>query len=123
MIGFGLDELHVADRRADVFRRDVAAAQRLHVAAVRAEDRLAIANLVVADDDALAAAKVQTRDRGLVGHAARQPQAVDQRVAIVGVIPEPRPAARGAEPCIVDGYTAAIPPAAPTRDRRLRALV
>src|SRR5437899_12968083 len=97
MIRFRLDELHVADGRADVFGRDVAAAQRLHVAAVRAEDRLAIANLVVANDDALAAAEVESRDRGFVRNAARQAQAVDQGVAIVRVVLEPYPAELGAE--------------------------
>src|SRR5947208_9154069 len=108
MIRFRLDELHVADGRADVFGRDVAAAQRLHVAAVRAEDGLAIANLVVADDDALAAAEVEPRDRRFVRHAACQTQAVDQGVAIVRVIPEPRPAERRAEGGAVYGDDAAI---------------
>src|SRR3954465_12012309 len=58
VIGLGLDELHVAHGRADVLGSDIAAAERLHVPAVRAEDRLAIANLVVADDHALAAAEI-----------------------------------------------------------------
>src|SRR5258706_1014215 len=123
MIRFGLDELQVADRRAGVLRRDVATAQRLHVAAVRAEDRLAIADLVVADDDALAAAEVQARDRGLVGHAARQPQAVDQRVAIIRVMPEPRAAERGAERRVVDGDDAAIPRRGLVHERYLLVLV
>src|SRR6266566_773165 len=51
VIGLRLDELHVADGRADVFGGDVSTAERLHVAAVRAEDRLAVADRVVADDD------------------------------------------------------------------------
>src|SRR5436309_15715351 len=70
MVRLCLDEFHVTHRGADVFRRDIAAAERLHVPAVRAEDRLAIANLVVPDDDALAAAEIQPSDRGFVGHAA-----------------------------------------------------
>src|SRR5512145_1151043 len=50
MIGLRLDELHVAHRSPDVLRGDVAAAECLHVPPVRAEDRLAVANLVVTDD-------------------------------------------------------------------------
>src|SRR6266852_8666759 len=97
VIGLRLDEFHVADRRADVLRRDIAAAERLHVATVRAEDRLAVADLVVADDDGLPASQIQPRYGRLVRHPARESQAVDQRFAVGRIMPEPRAAERGAE--------------------------
>src|SRR5438876_8177929 len=110
-------------KNADVLRRDVAATQRLHVATMRAEDRLAIANLVVADDDALAAAETQAGYVSFVRPATRQTQAVDQRVAIVHVIPEPRAAERRAERGVVNGDDAAIAGGGLVHERHLLVLV
>ena len=42
VIGLHVHEIHVARARADIFRRDVAPAEALDEAAVRAEDHLAI---------------------------------------------------------------------------------
>src|SRR4029077_9922822 len=61
-----LDILHVARARPDVFGGDVPPLERLDVATVGAEQRLAPRRAIVADDDALAAAQVEPRDRGLV---------------------------------------------------------
>ena len=97
VVGLHVDEVHVRRARADVFGRDVAAAEALDEAAVRAEDHLAIGRLVVADDDRLAAAEVQAGHGVLVGHAAREAQRVDDRLLVGGVIPEARAAERGAE--------------------------
>src|SRR5882672_8680193 len=88
-----------------------------------AEDRLAIANLVVTDDDALAAAQVEPGDRRLVRHAARETQAVYQRVAIVRVMPEPRAAERRAERGVVDGDDATIPRGGLVHERHLLVLM
>ncbi len=104
----GADELHVGRAGAHVLGRDVAAAQRLHVTAVRAENRLAVLHLVVADDDAFAAAQVQSRHRRLVRHAARQAQRVDQRGCVALVVPEARAAERRAKLGVVDRDDAAV---------------
>ena len=77
-------------------------------ATVRVEDRLALAHAVVADDDRLAAAERQPRERVLVGHAARQAQRVGDGLSHARVIPETRAADRGAENGAVDGDDAAI---------------
>ena len=92
-----VDVVHVRRARADVLRGDVAAAEALDEAAVRAEDHLAIGRLVVADDDRLAAAEVQAGDGVLVRHAAREAQRVDDRLLVGRVVPEARAAERRAE--------------------------
>ena len=109
MLGFAPDELHVRGAGPHVFRRDVAAGQGFHMPSVRAEDRLPVVRVRIADDDALPAPEIQPGDGGLVGHAARQPEHVDQRFEIVLVAPHPSPAQGGAEHRVVDGDDAAIP--------------
>ena len=123
VIGLRLDELHVAHRRADILRGDVAAAERLHMTAVRAEDRLAVADLVVADDDGLSTSQIQPRHRRLVRHAAREPQAVDQRFPIGRIVPEPRTAECGAECRVVNRDDAAVAGGGLVHERHLLVLV
>ena len=48
------DQLHVLDVRADVFGDDVATAERIDEAAERAQQRLALVGLRIADDHGLA---------------------------------------------------------------------
>src|SRR5215217_4579691 len=108
VLGLHVDEVHVARARADVLRGHVAATERVDEAAMRAEGHLAVRRLVVADDDRLAAAQVEPRDRVLVGHAAREAERVDDRVLVALVVPEPRAAERGAERRVVDRDDAAI---------------
>src|SRR5439155_20304865 len=91
--------------------------------AVGAEDRLAIADLVVADDDALAAAEIEAGDRRLVRHPTSEPQAVDERLTIGRVIPEARAAERGAEGGVVNGDDAAIAGGGLVHERHLLVLV
>ena len=89
---FHVHEVHVGRAGAHVFRRDVATAERIDEATVRAEHHLALGGAVVADDHGLAAAEVQPGNRVLVGHAARQSQGVDDRLFVAGVVPEARAA-------------------------------
>ena len=56
-----------------------------------------------ADDDALAAAVREPGERGLVRHAAREPERVDDRRLFGVVVEEAAAAERGAEPRVVDG--------------------
>src|SRR5690606_5157699 len=96
------------DARADVFRRDVAAAERLDEAAMRAEQHLAARRSVVANDDRLATAQVESCNGRLVRHAPRQPQRVDDCFLVVAVVPEARAAERRSECGVVDCDDAAI---------------
>src|SRR5437773_9390768 len=108
VIRLGLDELHVARARAHVLRRDIAAFERLDVTAVRSEQRLPPRRPVVTDDHALPAAQVESRHGRLVGHAARQPEGVDERILFARVVPEARAAQRGTEHRGADGDDAAV---------------
>src|SRR5207245_7143391 len=86
------------DWSSDVCSSDlVAPLERFDVPPVRPEQGFAPCGAVVADDDAFPAAQVEPRHRGLVGHAARQPEGVDQRGAIALVVPEARAAQRRPE--------------------------
>ncbi len=100
--------VHVRHARAHVLRRDVAPLQRVDEAPVRAEDQLAHPRLRVPDDHRLPATQVQTRDRRLVRHPARQPQHVDERVLLGRVVPEPGAAQRRPERRVVDRDDAAV---------------
>jgi hypothetical protein len=67
--GFHEDVLHVVHIGADVFRRDVAAVQRFDEGSKRSEEAFRLIRLGIGDDDRFAAAQIEPRDRGLVGHA------------------------------------------------------
>src|SRR5690242_12435772 len=92
IVGLHVDEVHIGGAGADVLGRDVPPAEALDEASMRAEEELAAGRLVVADDDGLAAAQIQAGDGVLVGHPARQPQRVDDRLVVGGVAPEARAA-------------------------------
>ncbi len=116
------DDVHVLAVGADVARGDVAAAQRLDEAAVRAEQRLGLVRGGIADDHGLAAAVVQAGHRVLVGHRAGQVQHVGQGRVLVRVGVEAGPAERGAERGRVDGDDGPQPArAGPGRRRPARA--
>ena len=104
-----MHEVHVLDRRTDVFRRDVAAAQRIDETPMRSEQHLAVGRLVVADNDRLAAAKIEAGHGIFVRHAAREPQGVDDRRVFGGVVPEAAAAKCGPERGVVDRNDTAIP--------------
>ncbi len=108
VVGFELDVLHVGRTGADVLRGDVAAAQRLDEAAVSPEQRLPVAPLVVADDDRLAAAEVDSCDGRLVRHSPREPERVGDGLVRTLVLPEAG-AAEGWTQCrIMDGDDAEV---------------
>src|SRR5687768_18552046 len=109
MPGLHVDVIHVFGRRANIFGGYVAAAQTLHEAAVRAEESFTVFRLVVADYYRLAAAQTQPRDCILVGHPARQPQSIDDRLLVAIVGPEPRTSQSGAESCAVNRDYPAVP--------------
>ena len=71
--------------RADVAGGVVAAVQRLHEAAVGAQQRLGLEPGRVADDDGLAAAEVEAGQRRLVGHPAGEVEHVVEGVLLGGV--------------------------------------
>src|SRR5205814_5286481 len=108
VIRFHVDVVHVGRTRADVLRRDVAAAEALDEAPMRAEDHFAKRRFVVADDDRLTAAEIQTGDGVLVGHATRETQRVDDRLFVRAVAPEARSAERGTEDGAMNGDDAAV---------------
>ena len=83
------DVVHVLGVGPDVAGGEVAAVERLHEAAVGPQQRLGLELGRVADDDGLAAAEVEPGQRGLVGHAAREVEDVDDRVVGGGVGVEP----------------------------------
>ncbi|MBL0029242.1 MAG: hypothetical protein IPO95_09290 [Rhodanobacteraceae bacterium] len=101
-IGLLEHPFHVVDVDADVFGRDVAAVQRVDEAAEGAEQRFRLVLGRITDDHALAAAEVQARDRGFVGHAARQAQHIVQGVLLGLVRPHAQSAQRRAEHGVVD---------------------
>ncbi|MDQ1094019.1 hypothetical protein QE400_003432 [Xanthomonas sacchari] len=103
VLGLQVDLLHVVDVGADVLGGDVAAAQRIDVAAEGAEQRFGLVALRVADDHRLAAADVEPGQRVLVGHGAAEPQRVLQRRFGVGVGAHAHAAQRRAEYGVVDG--------------------
>src|SRR5690606_9422595 len=67
--GLAGHEVHVLAVGAHVAGGDVTAAERLDEAPVRAQQPLALVSGGIADDDGLAAAEVEARQRVLVGHA------------------------------------------------------
>jgi hypothetical protein len=97
------DHVHVGAVGADVLGGDVAAAEALDEAAVRAQQRLGLDPLGIADDDRLAAAEVEAGGGRLVAHAPGQPQDVGERVALGPVGVEAGAAERWAEGGRVDG--------------------
>ena len=102
-VALARDVVHVLAERAHVARGEVAAVERLHEAAVGAQQGLGLQLGRVADDDGLAAAEVEAGERVLVGHAAREVEDVDDRVVGAGVGVEPRPAEGRAQCSGVDG--------------------
>jgi hypothetical protein len=102
-VGLLRDDVHVLHVGADVAGRVVAAAERLHEAAVRPQQRLGLVARRVAEDDGLAAAEVDAGAGGLVGHRLAQLEDVLERVVLAGVRVEARAAERRAERGRVDG--------------------
>ncbi len=97
MAGFLGNLVHVGDLDADILGDDVATAEALDGAAHRAHHRGRLLG-PVGQDHRLAAAQRQSGQRRLVGHAARQPQHVGQRLGLGGIVPDPAAAKRGTEP-------------------------
>src|SRR5690606_279964 len=83
--GSRADDLHVLEARAAVLGGDVPAPQVLDEPAEGAEQPGAIELLPRLDDDALATSVREPGDGGLVGHAAREPERIDQRL-LLGVV-------------------------------------
>ena len=108
VVGLHMDVIHIRGGGPDVLGGDVAPPERLDEAAVGAEDHLAVRGAVVPDDDGLPAAEVEPRDGVLVGHPTREPERVDDRLLVGGVVPEARPTQRGAECGVVDRDDAAV---------------
>ena len=104
------DDLHVLEAGAAVLGGDVVAAEVLDELAERAEQRHAIEALLRPDEDALAAAVREAGERGLVGHAAREAERVDDRGFVGVVLDEAAAAERGPEPRVVDCATIALRP-------------
>jgi hypothetical protein len=102
MVGFHVDVVHVRRARADVFGRDVASAERLDVPSVRPEERFTLAGAVVAENDRLAAAEIEPRHGGLVGHPPCEPEHVVERLRIRRIAPETGTPERGAQERVVD---------------------
>src|SRR6185369_2386490 len=92
--GLQSDQLHVGRACAHIFSGNISPAQPFYEAAVRAKEFLAIFKLAVVEDDRFAAAPGQTGDGTFVSHPAREPQSIDQRFLLAGVIPKARAANR-----------------------------
>ena len=104
VLGLRVHVVHVRDRGAHVLRRDVSPTQTFDHAAVGPHDHLAIVCLVVADDHGLPATEVEPGDRRLEGHAAGEPEDVDESVEVGRVLPEPGAAQSRPERRVVDGH-------------------
>ena len=87
---------------------DVMAAEVLEELAERAEQRDTIEVTLRPDDDALAAAVREVRERGLVGHPAREAERVDDGFFVARVAPEACAAERGSEHRAVDRDDTAV---------------
>src|SRR6185503_593713 len=87
-LGLRAHDLHVFETGAAVFGRDVVTAQILDEATERAEQRDAIEVALRPDDHALATTVRETRERGLVRHAAREPQRIDDSGFVCVVLDE-----------------------------------
>ncbi len=96
------DDLHVLEAGAAVLGGDVVAAQVVDEPPNARNSADAVEVLLGPDDDALAAAVGEPGERGLVGHAAREPERVDVRGLVGVVLDEPTAAERRAEPRVVD---------------------
>ncbi len=90
------DLLHVLDRRADILCGDVEAAQRLDRAAESAEQRDAVPFALGPPQHRFGSAERQAGERILVAHAFGKAHGIGERVARVGIGPQPAPA--GARP-------------------------
>ena len=101
--GLAADHVHVLTGGADVLGRDVSPTERIQEPAVRPEQRLGLDALRVADDDGLPPTEVQSGGRGLVRHAAGQPEHVAEGVFLGLERIEACPAERWAERGGVDG--------------------
>ena len=97
------DVVHVLAEGADVAGGVVAAVERLHEAAVGAQQGLGLDPGRVADDHGLAAAEVEPGQRRLVGHPAGEVEDVVERVLLGGVGVEAGAAQGRAERGGVDG--------------------
>src|SRR5687768_6169382 len=96
--GLHVHVVHVFRGCPYVLGSDVSSPETLNEPTVGAKNVLAIPRLVVADDDRLAAAEVETGNGVLVRHAAREAQRVGDRFFVTVIGPEPRPAKRGPQP-------------------------
>src|SRR3546814_3107429 len=85
------DLLHILARRADVFGGDIEAAERFHGAAERAEQGDAIPFALGPPQHRLRSAERQPGERIFVTHAFGQPHGIGERVARVGIGPQPAP--------------------------------
>ena len=100
----GSDRVHVAWRRADILRREVAPAEIIDRAAERVQKLLGVRRIGVVDqDDGFPATLVEAGDRGLARHRLRETEGVDECRLFVRVLPEPDPAQRRTERGRVDG--------------------
>src|SRR6185369_13551898 len=108
VLSFKPHDLHVCRTRSDVFGGGVTTLQRFDEASMRAQERVAIGPLVVADDDRLAAAEWQSGKRVLVSHAVRQAQSIGECVRFGFVMPKTRAADGWTKGSTVNGNDAVI---------------
>ena len=90
-------QAHIVYVDADVFGRDVMATQRIDGSPERAEQLRRLGRVFARENDGFAAAKWQACDGILVGHAARQPQYIGERVFVCCVLPAAATTGSGAE--------------------------
>jgi hypothetical protein len=96
------DQFHVFDVRANVFRDDEAAAQRIDVTAQGAQQCFALIGFRIPDDDGAATAEIEAGDRGLVGHILGMTQHIAYGVGLARVRPHSQTAERRAQQRAVD---------------------
>ncbi len=102
VFGLGGDMRHVGRAGADVFRRDVTAAQAFQGFAHGFEQGGCLGGFRIADNHAFAAADRQAGNRILVGHAARQAQHIVDGDGFAGVVPHAAATHGRAEVGVVD---------------------
>ena len=109
MVGLHRHIAHVFGGGIDILRCDISPVQALHIAAQSAKIGFGLHLGRVTYQDGFPPAQVKPRRGGLEGHAARQAQAVDERLFFGRVVPDARAAQRRAQCGVMDDGNALQP--------------
>ena len=94
---------HIRHSRTRILRDHIGPPQTVYKIAHRQQQLSGFVATRVADDHRLAASDLEVRQRGLVGHAARQAQYISQGIGFPCIGPHPAPAHSGSKMGVVYG--------------------